>query len=324
MAIIVFAEQRNGFLTKPACEAISQGKVISEKLSDRLTVLLIGHEISSLSEEVKKYGPDDILCADDKALDEYSTETYSAVLTEAIKITEAHLVLMAHSGLGKDLSPRIAERFNAGLASDCIDIECERDQIKFIRPIYAGKIFAVLTIDTPIKIITIRPNNFEVLAKDSDPQVRDLTVNFPDRRVRVKGLSIQKDKRPELTEAEIVVSGGRGLAKREGFQIIERLADELGAAVGASRAAVDAGWRDQQFQVGQTGKVVTPKLYIACGISGAIQHIAGMGSSKCIVAVNNDPEANIMQVSDLAIKGDLYEILPELSRRLELLTRDRR
>ena len=317
MPVLVFAEQRNGSLRKSACEAVSQGRLVADRLGDRLIVSIIGQGISSLSDEVTQYGADDILLSDDEIYNSYQTETYGAVVTKAIKDLTPPVVLFAHTAMGKDLAPRIAERVGAGLVSDCIGMAFEGENLFFLRPMYAGKVIAKLRTDTPIQMATLRPNNFPILEKTGEGIVKSFSVGMPSARVRVKEADIQVDGRPDLTEAEIIVSGGRGLGNAEGFEVIEQLADALDAAVGASRAAVDAGWRNHQDQVGQTGKVVTPKLYVACGISGAIQHMAGMGSSRCIVAVNKDPEANIMKVADVAIEGDLYEVVPELVKRLK-------
>ena len=317
MPVLVFAEQRNGSLRKSACEAVSQGRLVADRLGDRLIVSIIGQGISSLSDEVTQYGADDILLSDDEIYNSYQTEAYGAVVTKAIKDLTPQVVLFAHTAMGKDLAPRIAERVGAGLVSDCIGMAFEGENLFFLRPMYAGKVIARLRIDTPIQMATLRPNNFPILEKNGEGIVKSFSAGMPSVRVRVKEVDIQMDGRPDLTEAEIIVSGGRGLGNAEGFEMIEQLADALGGAVGASRAAVDAGWRSQQQQVGQTGKVVTPKLYVACGISGAIQHMAGMGSSRCIVAVNKDPEANIMKVADVAIEGDLYEVVPELVKRLK-------
>lgn len=317
MTVLVFAEQRNGALRKSTCEAIGQGRVVAEGLGVRLFVSLIGEDIKGLVEEAVRYGADEILLSDDPVFSDYRTETYGAVLSEAIKAVEAKTVLFAHTAMGKDLAPRVAERVGAGLAADCTAMGVEGGELSFVRPLYAGKILAQTRVDTPIKMATLRPNNFPTGEKKGEGKVRSFSSDIPQPRVAVKEVVIQSDGRPELAEAEIIVSGGRGLGKAEGFDLIEQLADALGAAVGASRAAVDAGWREHQNQVGQTGKVVTPKLYVACGISGAIQHLAGMGSSKVIVAINKDPEAHIMKIADLAVEGDLYEVIPEWMKQMK-------
>lgn len=317
MPILVFAEQCAGRFRKATYEAVSEGRRLADRTDDRLFVSLMGSQISGLTEEITRYGPDELLLTDDSNLSLYNTEMYAACLSAAIKEIQPNLVIFAHTAMGKDLAPRVAERVGAGLASDCIAMELSGQEIYFIRPMYSGKVFAKMKILTPIKMATLRPNNFPIEESNGRAQIKAFTPEIPIPRAKVKKVNLQDSERPELTEAEIIVSGGRGLRKAEGFQIIEQLADTLGAAVGASRAAVDAGWLEHQHQVGQTGKVVTPNVYIACGISGAVQHLAGMGSSKYIVAINSDPEANIMRIADIAIEGDLYEIIPELIKQLQ-------
>jgi len=317
MPILVFAEQREGEFRKATYEAVSEGRRLADRTDDRLLVSLMGSQISGLTEEITRYGPDEILLTDNSNLSLYNTETYAACLSTGIKEIQPNLVIFAHTAIGKDLAPRVAERVGAGLASDCIAMELSGQEIYFIRPMYSGKVFAKMKILTSIKMATLRPNNFPIEERKGQVEVKAFTPEIPIPRAKVKEVNLQDSKRPDLAEADIIVSGGRGLGNAEGFQVIEQLADTLGAAVGASRAAVDAGWREQQYQVGQTGKVVTPNLYITCGISGAIQHLAGMGSSKYIVAINRDPEANIMKIADLAIKGDLYEVIPEMVKQLK-------
>jgi electron transfer flavoprotein alpha subunit len=319
MPILVFAEQREGEFRKATYEAVSEGRRLADRTDDRLLVSLMGSEISGLTEEITRYGPDEILLTDNSNLSLYNTETYAACLSAGIKEIQPNLVIFAHTAIGKDLAPRVAERVGAGLASDCIAMELSGQEIYFIRPMYSGKVFAKMKILTSIKMATLRPNIFPIEERNGQAQIKAFTPEIPIPRARVREVNLQDSKRPDLTEADIIVSGGRGLGNAEGFQVIEQLADTLGAAVGASRAAVDAGWREQQYQVGQTGKVVTPNLYITCGISGAIQHLAGMGSSKYIVAINRDPEANIMKIADLAIQGDLYELIPEIVEQLKEL-----
>ena len=317
MPVFVFAEQRDGRLNKTALEALSQGRRIADSTGDRLIACLVGNDISSLAYEIDRYGADQVLLCQDETLSLYHTETYAAVLANIIEDERADLILFGNTAMGKDLAPRVAEKVGAGLVSDCTAMELSGDEIRFLRPMYAGKVIAKVRVSTRVKMATLRPNNFSLEEKPGKAQVKAISCGLPVPRTKVKEIEVQEGDRPELTEAEVIVSGGRGLGKPEGFQLIEKVADALGAAVGASRAAVDAGWRSQQHQVGQTGKVVTPNLYVACGISGAIQHMAGMGTSKCIVAINKDGDAKLMEVADLAIKGDLYEVLPELLKQLQ-------
>jgi len=313
MAVLVFAEQRKGKMPKVAFEAVSQGRRIADRRGDSLHVCLIGDNVSHLSDDITAYGGDDILIYDSVDLSDYQTEAYAAVLVSAVNEVGAKLVIMGHTLMVRDLAPRVAEEIGAGLVSDCTAMETDEDVISFIRPMYAGKVFAKVTVGTDVALCTIRPNNFSIAEKPGKGKQRTLDCEIPEIRARTTGMEVRGGDRPELTEADIIVSGGRGLGGAEGFGVVEEVADILGAAVGASRAAVDAGWRSQQYQVGQTGKVVTPDLYVACGISGAAQHMAGMSASRCIVAINKDPDANMMKVADLSIEGDLYKILSELS-----------
>lgn len=317
MSIVVFAEQRGGSLRKITFEAISEGKRLATAAGDSLKVLLAGDNVAGLAEELKKFGPDEIAVVNSDKLADYTTESYAGVLTDYVKQENPSLVLMGHSAIGKDLAPRVAARLGAGLVSDCIAINYDGGDFNFIHPIYAGKAVATYKVNATVKMATIRPNVFAVEEAEGAAGVVDFAPEIADSRTTVKEVIQQAGDRPELTEADIICSGGRGLGNPEGFGLIEELADALGAAVGSSRAAVDAGWRDHQAQVGQTGKVVSPNLYIACGISGAIQHLAGMGSSKCIVGVNKDPEANIFNVADFGIEGDLYKVIPALIEKLK-------
>ncbi|RLB72139.1 MAG: electron transfer flavoprotein subunit alpha/FixB family protein [Deltaproteobacteria bacterium] len=317
MSIIVFAEQRGGALRKITFEVISEGKRLAAAAGDSLKVLLAGDNVSGLAEELKKFGPDEIAVANSDQLADYTTESYAGVLADYIKQENPSLVLLGHSAIGKDLAPRVAARLGAGLVSDCIKINVDGGDFSFVHPIYAGKAIATYKVNSAVKMATLRPNVFPIEEAEGAASVVDFAPEIAASRTKVKEVIQQAGDRPELTEADIICSGGRGLGGPDGFGLIEELADTLGAAVGSSRAAVDAGWRDHQAQVGQTGKVVSPNLYIACGISGAIQHLAGMGSSKCIVGINKDPEANIFNVADYGIEGDLYKVVPALIEKLK-------
>lgn len=317
MLILVFAEQRRSRIRKAAREAISQARFLADQLGQKVAVLVVGSRILELVDKVKKYGPEEIYLADNIGLDIYQTETYTKILCDLVGQLKPGLVLMAHTSMAKDMAPRAAQRLRAGLVTDCVDIRLDSEGLSFVRPIYGGKALARLRITTQVQFVTLRPNIFPEVEASGETKVYALSLFLDTPKARTVELDLPKDSRPELTEAEIIVSGGRGLGNPDGFRLIEKLADLLGGAVGASRAAVDAKWRSQQYQVGQTGKIVTPKLYIACGISGAPQHLAGMRSSKCIVAINKDPEANIFNVADYGIVEDLYEVVPELITQLK-------
>ena len=310
MSILVLAEHRNNNLRKAAREVVSEGRALADQLGEVLFTVLIGHKISALADEVNKYGPQEIYLADNPVLDIYNTETYAQVLEHLVKQLNPRLVLMAHSSMAKDLAPRVAQRVGAGLLTDCVDILSDDGDLSFVRPIYAGKCLVRMKITTPLQFVTLRPNSFPAVERPGSTEIKAVEISLEMPRAKTVGVEMLEGAGPDLTEADIVVSGGRGLGDGDGFVLVKELAKVLGAAVGASRSAVDAGWASHQMQVGQTGKVVSPKLYIALGISGAIQHIAGMGTSKCIVAVNKDREANIFRVADYGIVEDLYKVIP--------------
>lgn len=317
-SIWVFVEQHNSQCRKVSLELLSQGRKIADQTGENLVGVVIGEKIGDLAKEVAAYGADKVFVVDNPKFAVYSTGAYTSVLNQLIRQEEPQAVLIGNTAIGKDMAPRLAQRLGVGLASDCTDMVPNQDSfLNFTRPIYAGKAFAhVKTAVRPV-LATLRPNTFPLASPDNSRQAEVVNVNPEvdpaDLRAIVKEVVIAASKRPELTEANIIVSGGRGMKGPENYSILEELADVVGAAVGASRAAVDAGWREHEYQVGQTGKTVSPTLYIACGISGAIQHLAGMGTSKVIVAINKDPEANIFNVADYGIVGDLFEVVPLLT-----------
>jgi electron transfer flavoprotein alpha subunit len=318
MKIIAFAEQREGKLKKSAFEVMTAGNTIAQQLSAELVAVLVGHNLESVASTLGEYGARRILLVDHERLQQYSTTAYVKVVAEVIRKEQAAILLLPASQMGKDLAPRIAGRLSAGLAADCIALRVDGGKIIATRPVYAGKALADVRVTSPIQIYTLRPNVFTaVSAKGTTAAVQKIAceVTDADFTSRVTGKKVTEG-RPDVTEASIVVSGGRGMKGPENFSLIEKLADTLHAAVGASRAVVDAGWRPHDEQVGQTGKTVAPTLYIACGISGAIQHLAGMSSSKYIVAINKDKDAPIFQIADYGIIGDVFEILPALTEEL--------
>ena len=317
MSIVVCAEQRDGKLRKITFEAVSEGKRLAAAAGENLKVLVIGSGIAGLAEEIKKYGADEIAIADNEALATYTIETYAAVLAAYVEQENPSLVLLGHSGVGREMAPRAAARVDCGLISDCIEIKYADGDYLFKHPVYAGKAIGTFKVAGPVRMATTRPNVFAIEEAAGEGSVVEFSPEVPPAKVTVTAVNMSGGDRPELTEADIICSGGRGLGGPEAFALIEELADALGAAVGSSRAAVDAGWRDHSAQVGQTGKVVSPNLYIACGISGAIQHLAGMGSSKYIVGINKDPEANIFNVADYGVEGDLHKVVPVLVAKLK-------
>ena len=309
--VLIFAEQREGVLKPTSLEAVTLGRELKNQIGGDLCVAIIGAKSSSLSSEFKQYGVDKLYIAESEELNYYDGERYSDVLTEAVLKAQPSVLIVVASAMGKDIAPRVASSLDAGLAMDCTDVEVSDGKIIATRPVYAGKALVKVRIDSDLQILVIRPNVFpEKTEGDTDPEIVELQIG--EKKTPVSEVQHIKGERPELTEASIIVSGGRGVGGPENFHVTEELADVLGAAVGASRAVVDAGWRPHSEQVGQTGKTVSPNLYIACGISGAIQHLAGMSSSKVIVAINKDPEAPIFKVATYGIVGDLFEVVPKM------------
>lgn len=325
--IYIIVEQRDLQIRKVSLELLSQGRIIADETGEPLVAVVLGQGIEGLAQTVTAAGADKVILIDDAKLADYTTGAYTSVLNKLIRKEEPQAVLMGNTAIGKDLAPRLAHRLGVGLASDCTGMEKDANSfLTFKRPIYAGKAFAYLSSNVRPIMATIRPNTFKANAPDDSRQAEvvkeTVDIDSADLRAILKEVAIAASKRPDLTEANIIVSGGRGMKGPENYVILEELADVIGAAVGASRAAVDSGWKEHKFQVGQTGKTVAPTLYIACGISGAIQHLAGMGSSKFIVAVNKDPEANIFNVADYGIVGDLFEVVPILTQEFKKLVNE--
>jgi electron transfer flavoprotein alpha subunit len=327
MKIIAFAEQREGKFKKVAFEAARTAVQLADQMKAEAIALVIGKGVEIIAPELGSYGIKRVYVAEDERLNLYSNTSYAKIVAEAASSLLADIVLMPASAMGKDLGARVGARLKAGLAADCVALKVvenpasgNNDEIIATRPIYGGKALIDIKIRSARKVITLRPNVFSSgNASGASAEVEKLDLNLQDSDFssRVTSVSVSKAGRPDLTEADIIISGGRGLGGPENFKMIEEAADVLGAAVGASRAVVDAGWRPHGDQVGQTGKTVSPSLYVAVAISGAIQHLAGMSSSKYIVAVNKDKEAPIFQVADYGIVGDAFEIVPELTTRLK-------
>jgi electron transfer flavoprotein alpha subunit len=315
--ILIVAEHKDSDLKKVTFEMLGEGTRIAEKLGGVVEAALLGLALDSTVDALAHYGAARVYLADDPSLEQYSGESYTTVLAGLIEKVEPVVVLLGATTQGKDLAPRVAARLGLGLASDCTALEVTPDgRLIITRPVYGGRAIATVMEKTTPQMATVRPNIMAPLEPDLSraAPVEKLTVETGDIRTKVIDL-IQESGRQQvgLAEAEIIVSGGRGLKGPENFCLLEELADVLGAAVGASRAAVDAGWIDHSHQVGQTGRTFTPSLYIACGISGAVQHLAGMKTTKCIVAINKDPEAPIFKAADYGIVGDLFEVVPILT-----------
>lgn len=315
--VLVLAETRDGGLRNVSLESLSAAK----RVAGNGEIIAVGLE-SSISQHVStlaQFGADKIYVISNDQLNQYTSDAYTQAFTQVFNEVNPDYVFMGHTAIGKDLAPRVAARLGLGLISDVIDIAVEGNEVIFTRPIYAGKAFQKRKSVENKAFATIRPNNIAVSEADSSrtAEVIDFSVEIKDLRTIVKEVVRKAVAGVDLSEAKIVVSGGRGVKSAEGFSSLQELANVLGGAVGATRAACDAEYCDYSIQIGQTGKVVTPDLYIACGISGAIQHLAGMSNSKVIVAINKDPEAPIFQVADYGIVGDLFEVVPLLTEELK-------
>ncbi len=309
---LVLGEVRDGALRNVSFEAIAAAKKISE--GGEIVAVLIGDSVKAFGEEMIKYGADRVVVVEDEKLNHYTPDGFSQAFLAVAKEENPAGIVFGHTALGKDLSPKIANKLGTGLISDVTSIE-EEDGIIFLRPIYSGKAFEKVEMVDGIVFITVRPNNIETLEKDESRsgEVTSLPVEIKDLRTIIKDVIRKASVGVDMSEAKVIVAGGRGVKSAEGFEPLKELADVLGGAIGASRGACDADYCDYSLQIGQTGKVVTPDLYIACGISGAIQHMAGMSNSKVIVAINKDPEASIFTVADYGIVGDLFEVVPMLT-----------
>lgn len=317
--VLVLGETRDGSLRNVSFEAIAAAKTVAE--GGEVVGVLIGDSISSLGNELYQYGADRVVAVEDGKLAQYTPDGYSQALMAVIDQESPEGVIFGHTTLGKDLAPKIASKLSSGLISDAIGVEEAGGNLVFTRPIYSGKAFEKKIVTDGIVFATIRPNNIAPLQKDESRSgdVSAVSADIKDLRTIIKDVVRKAADGVDLSEAKVVVAGGRGMKSEEGFDQLKALADLLGGAVGASRGACDADYCDYSLQIGQTGKVVTPDLYIAVGISGAIQHLAGMSNSKVIVAINKDPEANIFKIADYGIVGDLFEVVPMLTEEFKKL-----
>lgn len=312
----IVAEQRNGALRKISYELAGAARKLADQLGEEVSAVLLCSGIEGIAGELGKYGVDKIYVADNAALEPYTTDAHAAAVAGIVKEHDPAILLLGASSQGKDLAARLAGRLATGLATDCTEVKIADGRMVAVRPIYAGKCFIeVVSLASP-QMASLRPNVFPAVENAKAGTVLKFDPGLDAAGLKTKVIEVQKDTsgRADLTEASIIVSGGRGMQGPDSYKLLEELADLLNATVGASRAAVDAGWRPQTDQVGQTGKVVSPNLYIACGISGAIQHLAGMSSSKYIVAINKDSEAPIFSKADFGIVDDLFKVVPELTK----------
>lgn len=310
--VIVLGEAREGVLRNVSFEGVSAAREIAD--GGEVIAVLLGSDVKDLAQEMIIGGADRAVIVEDEKLAGYTSDGFAQGLLAVVEQEKPEAILIGHTALGKDLSPKIASKLGCGLVSDAVKVEVEGGNIVFTRPIYSGKAFEKKIVTDGIIFATIRPNNIPPLEKDGSRsgEISEVAAEIKDLRTIVREVAKKATQGVDLSEAKVIVAGGRGVKSEEGFEPLQELATLLGGAVGASRGACDAEYCDYSLQIGQTGKVVTPDLYIACGISGAIQHLAGMSNSKVIVAINKDPEANIFKVADYGIVGDLFEVVPML------------
>ncbi len=315
----VYAEQRHGVVSTVVYELLNQGRVLADKLQVPLSAVLIGSNITSKAQDLIDRGADKVYIYDDPIFAEFQDDSYTAILTELLKKEKPEIILMGATNIGRSFASRVAAKIYTGLTADCtgLDVDLTTRNLQQTRPAFGGNIMAtILTPRHRPQMATVRHKVFKE-AKPQSGRKGEVIVNKVDASKiinRTKFLQFFKDDSAHvnLHDADIIVSGGRGLGKPEGFKLIEELADLLGGAVGSSRAAVDSGWIPYSHQVGQTGTTVSPKVYIACGISGQIQHMIGMGSAETIIAINKDKDCPMMQVATYSLEGDLYEIIPAI------------
>lgn len=314
--ILVFAEQREGQIENVAFELIGKGKELAKSLNEDVTAVIIGNNIEKLAGDLVAHGADNVIVADDEKLAIYDTEAYTQVLSKIIQDKKPEIVLVGATTIGRDLAPRVSARIVTGLTADCTSLEIGEDrELLMTRPAFGGNLMAtIMCPDHRPQMSSVRPGVMQKLEMDETRKgkIENYEVNLDTSKLRVKVLEVVKEeiKKVDITEASILVSGGRGVGNKENFNQLEGLAEELNGLVSASRAVIDAGWLGHDRQVGQTGKTVRPDIYFALGISGAIQHVAGMEESDFIIAVNKDKQASIFNNADLGIVGDLSKIVP--------------
>lgn len=323
--IFIFAEQRDAHIAKVSIELIGKGRELADTLGQKVVAVLLGHNIRGQADLLITHGADEVLVVDHELLKEYVTEPYAKAMAQIIGDYKPEILLYGATAIGRDLAPRVAARIHTGLTADCtkLDIDAESKLLLMTRPAFGGNIMATIVCENHRpQMATVRPGVMKALDKtDRRGVVTQVAIPFSqeDMNVTIREVIRETKQKSDITEAKVLVSGGRGLGKPEGFEMLRELADALGGDIASSRAGVDAGWQPKDRQVGQTGKTVRPELYIACGISGAIQHLAGMESSEYIVAINKDSQAPIFDVADVGIVGDVYAIVPKLTEALKKL-----
>lgn len=315
--ILVLGEVKNGDLRSVSFEAAAAAKKAAPNAE--IVGAVLGDDVTGLAKKMIHHGADRAIAVNAPELKNYTTDAYQQAIMQVLEEENPSCIVMGHTALGKDLAPRIAVRKGLALISDIVSLEQQDGELLCTRPIYSGKAFEKRKPKDDRFFLTIRPNNIQALEADEnrDGEVSTVTPDLKDIRTVIKDIAKKAATGMDLSEAKVVVAGGRGVKGPEGFELLQELADVFGGAVGASRGACDADYCDYSLQIGQTGKVVTPDLYIAAGISGAIQHLAGMSNSKVIVAINKDPEAPIFDIADYGIVGDLFDVIPVLIEELK-------
>jgi len=321
----VFAEQREGELQKVSLELLGEGRKIADKLGVKLTALLLGNNVKALADTLGRHGADEVLVAESSLLQHYTTDGYTKVICNLANDKNPGIILIGATFVGRDLGPRVAARLTTGLTADCtvLDVDVEKADLLATRPAFGGNLMATIACpDHRPQMATVRPGVFSKLPDEERSfTVEEVEVKLEDSDIRTQIVEIVKETKEivDISEANFIVSGGRGVGSKENFAILEELAEALGGTVAGSRAAVENGWIERDYQVGQTGKTVRPTIYIACGISGAIQHVAGMQESDMIIAINKDSTAPIMKTADYAIVGDLLKVVPEMTAQVKEL-----
>ncbi|MEI1277771.1 electron transfer flavoprotein subunit alpha/FixB family protein [Leptospira venezuelensis] len=308
--VLIVGELKNGELKKISKEITSAGRKIADSLGGKVIALLIGSGVEKFAGDLGAVGADSVVTVN---AGDFNAETWANLVAGVIKEKNPSVVLVPHTSQGKDYSPRVAVKVGAGIVADAVGLSVDGGKVVAKKPIYSGKAYGNFKVTSPIAIFTVRPNSQEVVQKAGAGAAEAASPSAGDAKVKIVSSDLSGGNKVQLAEASIIVSGGRGIKGPENWPVLQGLADILGAALGASRAAVDAGWISHSHQVGQTGKTVSPNCYIACGISGAIQHLAGMGSSKYIVAINKDGDAPIFKVATYGVVGDLFEVVPALT-----------
>lgn len=324
----VFAEQRQGKLLNVALELLGEGRKIAAERKTELTAVILGKNVSEMANTLIKYGADRVLSVDHNLLENYTTDAYAKIIAQLAQERKPEILLIGATNVGRDLAPRISIKLNTGLTADCtrLEVDTETGNLLQTRPAFGGNLMAtIITPEHRPQMATVRPGVMVKAAIDEKRkgQIEKIEVKLSDTDILAKLLKVIKAEKEavNLAEAEIIVAGGRGLCKAEGFDLLKQLANKLGGVLGCSRAAEERGWIPHEHLVGQTGTTVRPKLYIACGISGAMQHLVGMQGAECIVAINKDPDAPIFKIAHYGLVGDLYKIIPELIRALDNLDR---